>query len=1381
MSENRSDSAGAAVGRGPRPLLWLAALGAACAVAGPFLLSPLAVQVVGEGSVGVLRFGGRVLDKTKAPGFHFVVPFLYELAEVPVNVRTTELKAVPCGTSGGVLVHFPSVEIVHRLHPASVVSTIRAYEDYEWAWLVPRVKHDVNKLCARMSLTEIFTSSFDQLDEIIVANLKENASVWVPGLMIIAARVAKPVIPRQLQTDFVRVEEEISKLKVAHQHEQLVIRNAEMERSRQVMVAEKNREIGSMTMAREVEEKEADLQIQRIQDEMHVARSKEHSDAAGYSRLREAEGNERRLSPSFLELARQRALYQNLEVYYGDRMPEYIHYRQQQQQHSGEGSASGVSVSRGAAGVWRGVRATPRCDNDCTDPAQGQEIVQLLGTVLRAKRESHIKTWLAELKVQQAFVNTDTERLEQELGERQPTGGDVKDPTWLGMCAMFALVTEMFINNRMECHPNIARVIGVDDRDEKQVAVMYELADEGDFGSYAWGRESASMVTLLRLVSDMARGLQHLGFYGYSHNDIKPENVLIFKDDQGDLVAKIADLGCALAYGDMRGGQGTTGGLPPEAMLCREVPCEASQDVYALGHLILLTFTKHEWKGHNMWLSKAVRGNEDFRCTGTKGEQRKYLDKVTLRNQIDPRTRAVLLNPDHLVDELGKEVKELIIDLLVRALSPDPTQRPSMSEITSELAFMITSLIGNEAQAANQVEEAVAAAPATATAPAAVAAPTAVTAAIADVTAASLGAVSSRAMSPPATAAASVAGAAAASPTPGVRGDADGRAAPAPFPAIHEAVAEGGDGARPTEPEVVVVPAIFPLLQGVNAADGNSNGGDASGARDGSESRGLSSVSPPAHAAQSPSPVIAPTEHGSPPRSKDDFEGASGGSSLATQLPSSGAIAGGAVARLLGGNFEQAGGTALRHAGPRESRRIPRAVAMNFANSSHGHNVIVGGGGDGISGGEDRCPRCNAWPTGCMPGNTAARSNSAAGGGTGGRRRRRGATVGPGRGEAITRRGLLSITGTNRPSGTSGGLSRTFTPRQLRLRPPLVPLGRLVPVMERRPRRVIASPRPGPTVAPLLLLLPPVPPPAALFDRAAVFPGIQPVGQALHRGHRSSPPLIPSPPPPTMTLCPCEELAKFMATARGIRLDSRGPAWRSAVPPACSKFPPSSRATAPPAIAPLLGSWVARLLPPLAPSKSSFERGGLPCSVGAITGDGDWAACAGGDTEDSPRDSLPSLAPEASPPLLLPSAALTPCNNGNIAGTTTTSGSVGRAPSPPSATASWIAGKGAGAARPSASPLTPGVGEAAAAPATDAAAVAGGDIALEETAPNEAAVTSAMAAVTAVGAATAAGAVAVAGAAATASSTWLAAWASLPIKLVIMKASSEVISDMDGR
>lgn len=47
-------------------------------------------------------------------------------------------------------------------------------------------------------------------------------------------------------------------------------------------------------------------------------------------------------------------------------------------------------------------------------------------------------------------------------------------------------------------------------------------------------------------MSDTARGLQHLTSYSLAHNDFKPENVLIFKDPQGDLVAKIADLGLAL-------------------------------------------------------------------------------------------------------------------------------------------------------------------------------------------------------------------------------------------------------------------------------------------------------------------------------------------------------------------------------------------------------------------------------------------------------------------------------------------------------------------------------------------------------------------------------------------------------------------------------------------------------------------------------------------------------------------------------------------------------------------------------------------------------------------------------------------------------------------
>lgn len=58
------------------------------------------------------------------------------------------------------------------------------------------------------------------------------------------------------------------------------------------------------------------------------------------------------------------------------------------------------------------------------------------------------------------------------------------------------------------------------------------------------------------------------------------------------------------AFGDMRAGHGTIGGRPPEGMLNRKVPIHESQDVYALAHLMLVTFTKIGCKKHNMWISK---------------------------------------------------------------------------------------------------------------------------------------------------------------------------------------------------------------------------------------------------------------------------------------------------------------------------------------------------------------------------------------------------------------------------------------------------------------------------------------------------------------------------------------------------------------------------------------------------------------------------------------------------------------------------------------------------------------------------------------------------------------------------------------------------------
>lgn len=50
----------------------------------------------------------------------------------------------------------------------------------------------------------------------------------------------------------------------------------------------------------------------------------------------------------------------------------------------------------------------------------------------------------------------------------------------------------------MSVHANIAQVVGMDDRYNDTMAVMYELADEGDFASYAWGEKHVTVATLMR-------------------------------------------------------------------------------------------------------------------------------------------------------------------------------------------------------------------------------------------------------------------------------------------------------------------------------------------------------------------------------------------------------------------------------------------------------------------------------------------------------------------------------------------------------------------------------------------------------------------------------------------------------------------------------------------------------------------------------------------------------------------------------------------------------------------------------------------------------------------------------------------------------------------
>ena len=56
-----------------------------------------------------------------------MVPFVTSFRSVQVTMQTDEVKNVPCGTSGGVVIHFDRIEVVNMLSASEGLSYLNSY------------------------------------------------------------------------------------------------------------------------------------------------------------------------------------------------------------------------------------------------------------------------------------------------------------------------------------------------------------------------------------------------------------------------------------------------------------------------------------------------------------------------------------------------------------------------------------------------------------------------------------------------------------------------------------------------------------------------------------------------------------------------------------------------------------------------------------------------------------------------------------------------------------------------------------------------------------------------------------------------------------------------------------------------------------------------------------------------------------------------------------------------------------------------------------------------------------------------------------------------------------------------------------------------------
>ncbi|KAL1220293.1 hypothetical protein V5N11_005816 [Cardamine amara subsp. amara] len=301
------------------------AFGVFAAIAALVMFPSSLVHQVPEGHVGAYWRGGALLNIITEPGFHLKLPFITNYEPVQVTLQTDQVKDIPCGTKGGVMITFEKIEVVNRLRKDYVYDTLLNYGvNYDNTWIYDKIHHEINQFCSSHSLQQVYIDIFDQIDERMKEALQADCTRYAPGIEIISVRVTKPKIPESVRRNFEQMEEERTKVLIAIEKQRVAEKEAETKKIMAISEAEKNANVSMIHMQQKLTEKDSSRREADIENQMYLDRQKSLADADYYRVLREAEANKLKLTPEFLELKFIDAIARNTKMFFGDKVPNMV-------------------------------------------------------------------------------------------------------------------------------------------------------------------------------------------------------------------------------------------------------------------------------------------------------------------------------------------------------------------------------------------------------------------------------------------------------------------------------------------------------------------------------------------------------------------------------------------------------------------------------------------------------------------------------------------------------------------------------------------------------------------------------------------------------------------------------------------------------------------------------------------------------------------------------------------------------------------------------------------------------------------------------------------------------------------------------------------------
>uniref|UniRef100_A0A667WNB3 Erlin-1 n=1 Tax=Myripristis murdjan TaxID=586833 RepID=A0A667WNB3_9TELE len=282
------------------------------------------IHKIEEGHLAVYYRGGALLTTPNGPGYHIMLPFITTYRSVATDLFLGAFFNIFCFFlhSGGVMIYFDRIEVVNMLVPSAVVDIVKNYTaDYDKTLIFNKIHHELNQFCSVHTLQEVYIELFDIIDENLKIALQKDLNAMAPGLTIQAVRVTKPKIPEAIRRNFELMEAEKTRLLITAQTQKVVEKEAETERKKAIIEAQKTAQVAEIHFQQKVMEKETEKRISEIEDAAFLAREKAKADAEYYTAAKFAEANRLKLTPEYLELMKYQAIAANSKIYFGQDIP----------------------------------------------------------------------------------------------------------------------------------------------------------------------------------------------------------------------------------------------------------------------------------------------------------------------------------------------------------------------------------------------------------------------------------------------------------------------------------------------------------------------------------------------------------------------------------------------------------------------------------------------------------------------------------------------------------------------------------------------------------------------------------------------------------------------------------------------------------------------------------------------------------------------------------------------------------------------------------------------------------------------------------------------------------------------------------------------------